>query len=102
MSDSIDTDKEGNSLSLMDVVSVEDDILEELSLKETNIHLRKYIESSLNEREREIVTMRYGIKGEKPKTQREVAKICGISRSYVSRIEKKAIEKLRKCFENEE
>jgi RNA polymerase sporulation-specific sigma factor len=99
LSDSIDTDKDGNSLSLMDVISVEDDMLDNLSARETCFQLGKYIDQVLTEREAEIIAMRYGLENRSPKTQREIAASCGISRSYVSRIEKKALEKLRKCFE---
>lgn len=99
LSDSIDTDKDGNSLSLMEVISVEDDMLDNLSSRETCAQLFKYINEALTRREAEIITMRYGLDNKPPKTQREIAAICGISRSYVSRIEKKALEKLRKCFE---
>jgi RNA polymerase sporulation-specific sigma factor len=99
LSDSIDTDKDGNSLSLMEVISVEDDMLDNLSSRETCAQLFKYINEALTRREAEIITMRYGLDNQPPKTQREIAAICGISRSYVSRIEKKALEKLRKCFE---
>ncbi len=100
LSDSIDTDKDGNSLSLMEVISVEDDMLDNLSSRETCTQLCKYIKDVLTSREAEIIAMRYGLDNVSPKTQREIAAICGISRSYVSRIEKKALEKLRKCFED--
>lgn len=100
LSDSIDMDKDGNSLSLMEVISVEDDMLDNLSERETNTRLAKYIKEALTDREAEIITMRYGLDNKYPKTQREIAVICGISRSYVSRIEKKALEKLRKCFDD--
>jgi RNA polymerase sporulation-specific sigma factor len=99
LSDSIDTDKDGNSLSLMEVISVEDDMLDNLSARETCGQLSGYIKEALTEREAEIIVMRYGMDNLNPRTQREIAAICGISRSYVSRIEKKALEKLRKCFE---
>ncbi len=99
LSDSIDTDKDGNSLSLMEVISVEDDMLESLSARDTCAQLFKYIDDALTFREAKIIAMRYGLDNTAPKTQREIAAICGISRSYVSRIEKKALEKLRKCFE---
>lgn len=102
LSDSIDTDKDGNSLSLMEVISVEDDMLDNLSARETCTQLCRYIRQALTEREAEIIAMRYGLENISPKTQREIAAICGISRSYVSRIEKKALEKLRKCFEESE
>jgi RNA polymerase sporulation-specific sigma factor len=99
LSDSIDTDKDGNSLSLMEVISVEDDMLDNLSARETCTQLSRYISQALTRREAEIVGMRYGLDNQPPKTQREIASMCGISRSYVSRIEKKALEKLKKCFE---
>ena len=101
LSESIDTDKEGNSLSLMDVISVEDNMLEEISSDEMCREVIGYIDKALGEREREIIYMRYGLGGIKPLTQREIAEKCGISRSYVSRIEKKALEKLRQCFEED-
>ena len=100
LSDSIDTDKDGNSLSLMEVISVEDDMLDNLSSRETCTQLNMYIRDALTDREAEIISMRYGLDNISPKTQREIAAICGISRSYVSRIEKKALEKLRDCFED--
>ena len=102
LSDSIDTDKDGNSLSLMDVISVDDDMLDNLSSIETTKRLREYIQERLTDREKLIIDMRYGLGGQKPKTQRETAQVCGISRSYVSRIEKKALEKLQKCFEEDD
>lgn len=102
LSDSIDTDKDGNSLSLMEVISVEDDMLETISARETCARLEECIRKVLTPREAEIITLRYGLNNESPKTQREIAALCGISRSYVSRIEKKALEKLRKCFEETE
>lgn len=102
LSDSIDTDKDGNSLSLMDIISVEDDMLENLSARETSVRLSNYIREVLTPREAEIIFMRYGLGGRPQKTQREIAAMCGISRSYVSRIEKKALEKLKKCFDDAE
>ena len=102
MSDSIDTDKDGNSLSLMDIISVEDDMLDNLSARETFTCLSRYIGEVLTKREAEIVFMRYGLGGRQQRTQRDIAEICGISRSYVSRIEKKALEKLKKCFDDAE
>ena len=98
LSDSIDTDGEGNSLSLLDVVYVEDDMLEGVSAEENSANLRRSISKILNEREKEIITLRYGLDDKPPKTQREIANMCGISRSYVSRIEKRALEKLRAEF----
>ena len=99
LSDSIDTDREGNALSLMDIISSPDDMFENLSARETRTRLKQYLSEALTKREAEIIFMRYGLNNEKPLTQREVAEICTISRSYVSRIEKKALGKLRKCFE---
>ena len=99
LSDAIDTDKEGNSLSLMDIISTPDDMLDNLSARETSKQLAAYIKSALTPREAEIIFMRYGLNNEAPLTQREIAALCSISRSYVSRIEKKALEKLKKCFE---
>jgi RNA polymerase sporulation-specific sigma factor len=100
LSETIDTDKDGNSLSLMDVVSTNDDLLEELDVRENCKQLRQSIEQVLTPREMKIITARYGLSNQKPKTQREIAASCGISRSYVSRIEKKALEKLRNAFDN--
>ena len=102
LSDSIDAEGEGNSLSLMDVICAEDDVFERLSSLEIYRQLRGYVETALDEREREIITVRYGLSGKKRMTQRETAENLGISRSYVSRIEKKALEKLRRCLEADE
>lgn len=101
LSETLDTDGEGGNLSLMDVVSVEDDILDEMGTAETVKRLRVHIAKLLDSREREILTLRYGLDGAEPLTQRETADKLGISRSYVSRIEKKAIEKLKKQLERE-
>lgn len=100
LSDSLDMDGDGNSLSLMDIIAEDDDMLEKVSLMETCTNLKRYVDEVLTEREAQIIKMRYGIGGEQPRTQREVAVICNISRSYVSRIEKKALEKLREVFDN--
>ena len=102
LSDSIDTDKDGNTLMLMDIVGVEDTMLEDLQSKEVCGRLHQLVKNCLLPREAEIVVLRYGLGGGKPLTQREVARRFGISRSYVSRIEKKALEKLREAFEAEE
>ena len=85
LSDTIDTDREGNDLSLMDVVCVEEDVLEELSSRELYRQLRGYVDTELDSREREIIVMRYGLDGRRRLTQREIAETRGISRSYVSR-----------------
>ena len=102
LSDPIDTDQEGNSLSYLDVVSVDDTMLDDLSAGETQRRLRALVDSCLTGREREVVQMRYGLGGRVPQTQRAVAQHCGISRSYVSRIEKRALEKLGRALEKEE
>lgn len=99
LSDSIDSDSEGNSLSLMDVICVDDDMLERINAREIVQSLHSLIDSCLTQREADIVASRYGLFGRTALTQREIAVRCGISRSYVSRIEKKALEKLRRNFE---
>ena len=95
LSDSIDSDKEGNALQLMDIVGVDDTMLEDLHDRESAQALHRLVRERLNSRESEIIRLRYGLGGTIPLTQREVAAAFGISRSYVSRIEKKALEKLR-------
>ena len=102
LSDSIDTDQDGNSLSFMDVISVDDTMLDDLSASETQGRLRRLVYTCLTPRETQIIEQRYGLNGKTPKTQREVAALCGISRSYVSRLEKKALEKLGRAFEKTE
>lgn len=99
ISDPIDTDKDGNALTLIDVISCDDTIVDDLDLKIKAEQLHKYLDLALDEREREIILLRYGIGGGRALTQRIVAKRLGISRSYVSRIEKKALEKLRRRFD---
>ena len=101
LSEAIDSDGDGGKLSLMDVISVDGDMLEDISAVETQAALRRYMDEELEPREREILALRYGLGGGGPMTQKEVAAICSISRSYVSRIEKKAIEKLRRRFEKD-
>ena len=98
LSEPVDTDREGNSLTLMDIMSEEIDMVGQIDLQLKSAQLRQYIESFLDDREREIIALRYGLGGRRPLTQREVAKRLGISRSYVSRIEKKAVEVLRWQF----
>ncbi|MEY8392053.1 RNA polymerase sporulation sigma factor SigK [Lachnospiraceae bacterium] len=96
----IGTDKEGNQISLMDVVeSTDRDIFEIIELKGNSRKVYEMIPKVLNEREREIIQWRYGLYNQVPVTQREIADKLGISRSYVSRIEKRALEKLKSCFE---
>ena len=98
LSDSIDVDGDGNELSLMDILAQEDDIAERVSLTESCRSLRGHVDQALTPREAEIIRMRYGLGGSAPLTQRETAERCGISRSYVSRIEKRALEKLREAM----
>ena len=98
INDTIDIDKDGNPLTYLDIISVDDTILENIDLKIHTERLRQLIGQVLNEREREIITLRFGLCGYKPETQRWVAKHLGISRSYVSRIEKRALIKLRDSF----
>ena len=99
LSDYIETGSDGAALSLMDVISEEDDLLEQVTTREAVRQLRQVMEDKLTEQERQVIVLRYGLDGEKPKRQREVAKVCGISRSYISRIEKRALEKLRAGLE---
>lgn len=99
LNESIDTDKDGNPLTLMDVMSVDDDIVETLDLKIKSEKISGYIDEVLDAREKKIIILRYGLNGCKPLTQREVASKLDISRSYVSRIEKKALSLLRKRFD---
>ena len=95
----IGTDKEGNQIQLMDIVEAEEkDVVEQLELKQKIVRLYELIPNVLDEREQEILKQRYGLKDQKPVTQRETAKKMQISRSYVSRIEKKALEKLKNNF----
>ena len=95
----IGTDKEGNEISLLDVIeSQEPEAFEVLTAKEDVKKVYELLPEVLSEREREVLSLRYGLYGGKEFTQREVAEKLGISRSYISRIEKNAIEKLRSCF----
>lgn len=101
LTDTLDSDDESGGLSLMDVIAVEDDMLEQLSNREACRQVRVCVERDLDDREREIIVDRYGLRGAMPMTQREVAKRYGISRSYVSRLEKKALSKLEAALEGE-
>ena len=98
INDQIDVDKDGNPLTYLDIISVEESVESELDLKVHIAKIRELVDTVLSPREREIIVLRYGLKGYQPRTQREVAKYMGISRSYVSRIEKKALEKMRASF----
>lgn len=95
----IGTDKEGNQINLMDVVeSTDREIFEIIELKSNTKKIYEMIPRVLGSRERQIIEWRYGLYNKKPLTQREIADKLGISRSYVSRIEKRALEKLKSCF----
>ena len=95
----IGTDKEGNQIQLMDIVEVDEkDVVEQLELKRQIVRLYELIPDVLDEREKEILQMRYGLRNKNPVTQREIAQKMNISRSYVSRIEKRALEKLKNNF----
>ena len=96
--DPIDTDKDGNALTLGDLMADEGNILDEIDLSIRSEQLHRFIKERLEPREQEILHWRYGLGRGLPHTQRETAARLGISRSYVSRIEKKAIEKLRAAF----
>ena len=98
LSDALDVDGEGNGLSVIDVVAQEDDMAERVGSDEICGKLRECVSSALSGREAAIIKLRYGLDGGAPKTQRETAALCGISRSYVSRIEKRALEKLREAL----
>ena len=95
LSDYIDTGADGAPLELMDVISEDRDLLEELTAREAEVLVRRAVEKCLTEQERQVIRLRYGQEGEEPLRQRQVAERTGISRSYVSRIEKRALEKLR-------
>ena len=98
LSEFIETGKDGTALSLMDVICSDDDLFEQMSDREVYAKLYEKIDKCLTPREKRIITLRYGIGNRKPLTQREIADLCGISRSYVSRIEKKALQKLEKAL----
>ena len=100
LSESIETDKEGNALQLMDVVGVDDTMLDDIHDRDSALRLHRLIQEKLTPREAEIVRLRYGLGGTVPLTQREIATSFSISRSYVSRIEKRALEKLRSELED--
>lgn len=95
LSDTLEAAGDEGNLSLMDVIAVEDDMQEKLDIREACEQVRRCVREQLDERERLVIMLRYGIGGEEPLTQREVARRCGISRSYVSRIEKRALARLK-------
>ena len=101
LSDYIETGADGAALSLMDVVAEDTDMLERISTREQICQLREAVKTVLTDQEREVVQLRYGLTGRAPMRQREVSQITGISRSYISRIEKRALQKLRRCLDGE-
>lgn len=100
INETIETDRDGNPLTYIDIIRTDDTIADDIDIKIKLARAADYIKSELNSREREIIIMRYGLGTDSPVTQREVADMLGISRSYVSRIEKNALEKLRRKFES--
>ncbi len=99
LNDTIDTDKDGNPLTLMDIMSTDDNIIEDIDRKINLEKLSPYIDEVLTEREKTVIIHRYGLYGMEVLPQRELASLLGISRSYISRIEQKALKKLRKRYE---
>lgn len=99
LSDYIETGSDGTALSLMDVVSEDEDLLEQVSNREMISKMYLAVKKCLTDQERLVIELRYGLNGNIPRRQREVAQVTGISRSYVSRIEKRALEKLRAAME---
>jgi len=99
LSDYIETGNDGTALSLMDVISDEGDLLEQVCTQEAIRNIRSAVQFCLTEQERMVIELRYGLSGGNPRRQREVAQITGISRSYVSRIEKRALQKLKEAME---
>ena len=95
----VETDKDGNTMSLIDLIDDGVDIHEQVELTIRSKQLYRFLASALDERETEIIIYRYGLYGSAPHTQNETAELLGISRSYVSRIEKKALQKLKKMYD---
>ena len=101
LSETLEADGDGSSLSLLDTLCDESDMAEDFGRRELCGSLRRLIDTVLTPRERQIILWRYGLDGNTPRTQRETAALCGISRSYISRIEKRALEKLKKELDEE-
>lgn len=99
LADTLESAGEGGSLSLMDVIAVDDTMLEDLDTKDACQRVRRCVETCLTPRERTIIIRRYGLDDRQPQTQKEIASQCGISRSYVSRIEKRALGKLEEAMQ---
>lgn len=96
----IDVDNEGNPLTLIDIIATEDTILDDIYLASMSKKMYRFIDEIEDERDKQILIMRYGLNNKKPMTQREIAKQLNISRSYVSRIEKRVLSQLREKFED--
>ena len=101
INETIDIDRDGNPLTYVDVICSEEDVAEEIDRKMMTEKMLRCLDALLTPRERQIVMMRYGIGGIRAQTQREIASALNISRSYVSRIEKSALGKLREALEGE-
>ena len=101
LSDYIETGADGAPLALMDVVGQEEDLLEQVDNRQQLRQLCQAVDTVLTPQERQVIILRYGLAGMEPHRQREVAQVTGISRSYVSRIEKRALQKLRQALEGE-
>lgn len=99
LSDYIDTGSDGAPLELIDVVAEDCDLLEQIFAREQAAQLRQVIPRCLTPCEQQVIFLRYGLDGHPPKRQREVAQVTGLSRSYISRIEKRALQKLRQALE---
>lgn len=100
LNEAIDSDKDGNPLTLLDIMAVDDNILEQIDFQLNSKKLGQFINEELSPREKMIIVMRYGLDGSEPLTQKKIAQKLNISRSYVSRIETKALKLLRKRFDN--
>ena len=102
MNEPIETDSEGNPLTLADIISTDDTIVDDLQEKTNRIRVRKLVENIKNKRDKTIIIMRYGLDNSEPMTQQEVADFLGISRSYVSRIETRVLAEMRKEFDKKD
>ena len=100
ISETIDTDRDGNALTYEDIISSDDNMAEELDRRMLAERAMAFSRTILSERERQVIYLRYGLSGESPNTQKQTATHLGISRSYVSRIEKSALDKLKAAFAN--
>jgi RNA polymerase sporulation-specific sigma factor len=100
LSDFIETGSDGAALSLMDVVSDDEDLLERVSTREDIKKLLSAVDTQLTPQEKQVILLRYGLGGNPSQRQRQVAQTIGVSRSYVSRIEKRALEKLKEVLES--